>query len=343
MQIEIRLTHPTYAVHVSKEGLRILRGSILAQALADDPECKEIAFDNPILKPAHLEIIAAMTRQEDLTQFRSNSREIRYNPDTGKSCDYQVAVYLNWMLLDVVCDGLLDEIKLYSPNMDIYRPETYGHLLLWSIDRGHESLTQHILQVTEPNPLEIQAAAIAIMHSRASIFKTLLVRGINPGTAYTPPYILQIWRPNNLVVLEGTDNQLLRLAVACYIEVARDEDETLPLVELLLRDERCHQNESLQVMLRIAFGANDSKLAQLLLYLTPVDPNIWISYEYPILYAALNTHDIEFAHVLIMCPRLKLIETMRSYLQESIGQVMDESTYRLTFLPRVREALGIDA
>jgi len=211
-------------------------------------------------------------------------------------------------------------------------------------------LTQHILQVTEPGPLDMQAAAIALMYSRASIFKTLLARGVNPGTAYTPPYILQIWRPNNLVILNETDNQLLRLAVACYTKVTRDEDETLPLVELLLRDERCHQSGSLQDMLRVACEENDSKLAQLILQLTPIDPNIMISYEYmlsnyyhPILYAALNKCEVELAQVLIMCPRLKLSETLRSYIRKSITGEVNDSPYRLNFLVRVREELGIDA
>lgn len=344
MQVEIKLTHinPPYVVRVSKESLRALPGSILAQALGNDPDCKEITFDNPILKPRHLDIIAAMTRREDLTQFRSNQ-------NTGETDDYAAAVYLNWMLLDVVCDGLLEEIKIFAPYVDIYRPETYGHLLLWSLYCGYDSLFEHILRVAEPGPLDVQAAAVALMYSRLTAFKVLLARGVHPGTAYTKPYILQIWRPNNLTIPSGTNNQLLRLAVACYIKVTRDEEETLPLVELLLRDERCHQNESLQNILRVAFDENDSKLAQLLLQLTPVDPNIMVSYEYmlskhyhPILYAALNKGSIELAHVLIMCPRLKLSDRLRSYIQESISGGIDTSTY-LDFLVTVREELGIDA
>lgn len=49
MEVKIRLTQPPYSIRVTKESLKILRGSLLAQAVDDDPECKELVLENPVL------------------------------------------------------------------------------------------------------------------------------------------------------------------------------------------------------------------------------------------------------------------------------------------------------
>lgn len=69
--------------------------------------------------------------------------------------------------------------------VNIYRPETYGSALPWTIMNHYDSLAQHILQVTEPSPTDTH---------KPHIIKVLLCR-VDPITSVIPRHVLNFWDP----------------------------------------------------------------------------------------------------------------------------------------------------
>ena len=163
MSIRINLTTFGYSLDVPKEGLLKLRGSLFAQAIETEPEVKSIDITNPVVKPEHLVAIAKMARQEKLdTEMKVDSKE--------------AAQYLNWPLLDAIRNPLYTDCLELAPTVDIYRPETYGSLLVWSVRLRFQALTQHILQVTDSSPVEGQAFVLAAHLYNISAIRELLSR-----------------------------------------------------------------------------------------------------------------------------------------------------------------------
>src|SRR5207253_8446587 len=91
MSLRINLLPYNYSVEMLREGVKGLRGSILAQALETDPEAKSIDITNPVVKPEHLDAIAKMARKESLIEI-SNADDTSYT---------EAAKYLNWPLLQM--------------------------------------------------------------------------------------------------------------------------------------------------------------------------------------------------------------------------------------------------
>lgn len=125
MSVQIILTQPPYSVLIAREPLRAMKESLLAEALEMDPEAKEIQIDNPIVKPEHLELLVRMTMQEEIKV------ELPDDFDCTGICE--AAKYLNWPLLEVIGCGFLYHVQAFAPNVNIYKPETYGSLLVWSL------------------------------------------------------------------------------------------------------------------------------------------------------------------------------------------------------------------
>jgi hypothetical protein len=333
MEIEIRLTHPPYSVRVTKQGLRTLRGSILAQAVADDPDCKEITLENPVLKPKHLNLIKLMTEQGDLTK-------VSYGPPDPR--DYDAAVYLNWMLLDVVCDGLIPQILIFAPYINIYKPETYGSLLPWAICQDYTSLAEHILNVTDSTPMDIQAAMVCAMYGQTHIFKRLLARGVDPKTAYMPESVLRIWSSGQPLgpdeFYAGEDHQAFRLAVGAYIGAyisGRKTDQMEGLIKLLLPEE----GKVIQPAFELLCAHNCYSMVKIFLETTEVDPNIQVPSMdndsetdfVPVLDWALGNEFFQLAKALVSSPRLQIREVHRkqilhfdlsAYSSARIGQLV---------------------
>lgn len=184
MSILIQLSHCNYTVALPREGLMAMRGSLFAQALEIDPNETEIKLENPGIKPYHMDVISLMARQGNL-EFK---KEMYMEFTTA-------AEYLNWSLLEAVADPNYALMQVYAPYANIYKPETYGPILLWSIRNNFTSLARHILQVTETGPLDGQALTLSVMMDNVDIVRRLLQRGVDPVTNYTPKYILDMWYP----------------------------------------------------------------------------------------------------------------------------------------------------
>jgi len=251
MSVQIRLSHCDYTVTLPKEGLRAMRGSLLAQALEDDPEAKEIVLDNPVIQPYHIYVIGMMARYEKL--------EVK-NELVGPFD--AAAQYLNWPLLEVVASlDAYAQMQVFAPYVNIYKPETYGPLLLWSIKTGFTSLAQHILQVTEPGPLDGQALTLSVMMGNLETVQKLLQRGVDPVMNYTPKYVLDIWYPQKMFVydlfhddywprkvdalLETTIHQTFYLACLKHIQ-----QKEMNVLRYLLRDERIRQMTPLKQIIQ---------------------------------------------------------------------------------------------
>ena len=309
MQVEIRLvnTNQPYSITVTKDGLRTLRGSIFAQALENDPDCKEIKFENPVLKPAHLDIIKVMCEQGDLT-------EDDYGPPSSQ--DYDAAVYLNWMLLDVVCDGLIPEILTFAPNANLYKPETYGSLLPWAICQEYSSLAEHILNVTDSTHMDMQASIVCAMYKQTHIYKRLLARGIDPKTAYMPESVLRIWFgtdfcPEQDRFYEGKEYQAFRLAVGAYINGRNSQAEEL--IKLLLPEE----GKVIQKAFELLCTHNCYSMVKIFLESTNVDPNIQVPSNdpetafVPVLIWALENSFFHLAKALVSSPSFHISNVNR--------------------------------
>lgn len=313
MEVEIRLTHtnPPYSVRITKDGLRTLRGSILAQALADDPECKEITLENPVLGPVHLDMIKVMAEQGDLTKDH-------YGPPDPR--DYYAAIYLNWMLLDVVCDGLMQDILTFAPYVNIYKPETYGSLLPWAVCQDYSSLVEHILNVTDSTPMDMQAAMVCAMYGQTHIFKRLMARGIDPKTTNVPASVLRIWSgpnfyPSAAPFYAGVDHQAFRLAIGAYID-GRKTLQVEALIKLLLPEE----GKIVQQAFEKLCINNCYSIVKIFLETTDFDPNIQVpSMDYnseedfiPVLVYALKRGYYQLAKVLVSSPRFQISQMNRT-------------------------------
>lgn len=357
MQVEIRLTHtnPPYAIKMAREALRAMKGSLFAEALETDPEATEISLDNPVVEPKHLNMLSRMTHREEIKVELPTD----FNPEFHfySSDAYEAAKYLNWPLLDVIMSGLLNEIHAFAPYANIHQPETYGPLLLWSLSRDYTSLTQHILQVTQSCPLDAQAFIIGTISGRLAAVKVLLSREVNPATAYTPLHILKIWYPQvkdsprhmeTLLLMESKQNQALCLAVAEYLNFPETSKELLwPLIQLLLQEERCHS--SLPDILRVACQVGSFDLIEMMLTLTPVDPNITVEHvgyesvnHLPLIVYALEELWFPLAKFLVTCPRLKLSDTLRQailHLECPVFEDVSQEIYE-QLMVKVREEIG---
>ena len=315
MSIQIRLiqTNPPYSITATKEGLRTLRGSILAQAVDDDPECTELVLENPVLKPEHLDLIKVMCEQGDLNK----AEYIHRNEESYR----EAAVYLNWMLLDVVSSGLIPEILAFAPYVNIYKPETYGSLLPWSIRQYHCILSKHILNMTDPSPIDTQAAMVSALYGQVKIFKLLMERGVNPKTAYIPESVIDIWYDQPLSTDDETnprkDYQAFRLAIISYIYRGKYVG-TQSLIELLLPEE----GKLLQEVLELFIIHDCPSMVKMLLESTQVNPNIKVlsneaNFEdslCPVLIFALNKRYLQLARVLVSSPRFQIRDTDREMI-----------------------------
>jgi hypothetical protein len=316
-----------------------MEGSLFAEALETDPEATEISLENPVVEPKHLGLLVRMSRQEEIKVELLED----FDPETTfYSLEaYNAAIYLNWPLLQVIDSGLLNEIQAFAPYANIYKPETYGPLLLWSLARDDSSLTRHILQVTEPGPLDAQAFLVATLHGRLAAVKALLAREVNPATAYTPLHLLKIWcpqltRPNphpeTDPLVESKQNQALCLVISAYLNFPENLGKIVPVIQLLLQDTRCHS--ALQNILEVACQIPSSALVEMLLTLTPVDPNI--IRQPPVIVYALEQPYLPLAKVLAACPRLKLSDALRQYILSLENFPYDREEYEQV-IRRVRD------
>src|SRR5207253_11465354 len=123
--------------------LRKLRGSLLAQALENEPETATIDLPNAIVSSEHLDVIAMMAREEKLN----------LQPDWNDGSYQKAGEYLNWPLLEVVrFSAYLDWLE-FAPYVDIYRPETYGSSLMWALSQHHQSIAKR----SEEHTSELQS------------------------------------------------------------------------------------------------------------------------------------------------------------------------------------------
>lgn len=133
MSIQIRRWPCGYTETLSKESVKAMSGCILAQALEDDPEAKEIVLENAVIQPIHIITLGFLARQE----------EIKLKDDLKGAA--AAAKYLTWPLLEAVSDPRYIQMQVFAPWANIHKPETYGPLLLWAIKTSFISLAQHIL------------------------------------------------------------------------------------------------------------------------------------------------------------------------------------------------------
>lgn len=194
MSVEIRLTHtnPPYCLSFTRDQIQRLKGSILAQAVGSDTE---VTLNNPLVKPAHLNLLAKMSQQEDI-----KARP----PDKGQ---HKAAVYLDWPLLSVVQNPKYTQMQRFAPYCNLYRPETFGSVLPWAIANNFSMLTHHILQMTELNELDNQALAVAVMYGRSKMTQILLTRGCDPSISLDVPTLF-VWSSfsehDNWSIITGT-------------------------------------------------------------------------------------------------------------------------------------------
>lgn len=330
MNIDITLTTFNYTVTLPRAGIRQLRGSLLAQALELEPNIPEIKLSGPDVKPEHLDVIAKMVRQEKLDLIIPESY-------------IQAARYLNWPLLDALSSGYYHMLLEFSPNLNIYRPETYGPALAWSIVNRYESLTQHILQVTDPSPMDAQALILAAATHTPSIVKFLLTR-VDPVTATIPRHVLFLWQPLKAIdmqniyqvvqrdhvnhFLEGEGNYAFRLACAAMVPEVNFPSFARMTLAHLLADERVRNTAPLQKALEMAVKSSARILLNFLLEETDVDPNIEV--KMPVMNMlpgdfetktvtlidfALQFDQIQEARMLAQCPRTKVSESMQNLLE----------------------------
>lgn len=313
MSVLIRLSHCDYTLTLPTEGLRAMRGSLFAQALETDPEAKEIVLDNPIIQPYHIYVIGMMARHEKL--------EIK-NELVGPF--EAAAQYLNWPLLEAV--AALDayaQMQVFAPYVNIYKPETYGPLLLWAIKTDFTSLAQHILQMTELGPLDGQSLTLSVMMGNAEIVRRLLQRGVDPVTNYTPKYILDIWYPQKMFIcdlfsddwwpdyaerfLGTTTHQTFYLA---YLKCRRAEE--MDVLKCLLRDERIRQMTPLKQILTDNF-IHESAHVQIIRS-TDIGKQFTPSEALNLLLRFVNPYNNHYVHIIARDPHLPIPEALRQKL-----------------------------
>src|SRR5437868_14824252 len=117
MTVQIRL-RDMYTINLTRDEIVSLKGSLLSQSLGDDTV---ISLDNPIIQPGHLDLLAKMARQEEI------------KPQPCNKAQHQAAVYLNWPLLSVVQNPKYASMQKFAPYCHLYRPETFGSVLPWSV------------------------------------------------------------------------------------------------------------------------------------------------------------------------------------------------------------------
>jgi hypothetical protein len=240
MSIQIRRWACGYTETVPKDGLKTLKGCLLAQALEDDPEAKEIVLENDVVQPCHLMSLGAMARGETVRIKDDLKGDLKGAAAAAK--------YFNWPLLEAVSDPTYAQMQVFAPYVDIYKPETYGPLLLWSITTGFTSLAQHILRVTEPGPLEGQALTLSVMKRDVNIVRRLLQRGVDPVTNYTPEYILDVWYPHKEFVYSMYDDDYWPPYITPYLEATTHQTFHIAclageasVLKCLLQDNRIRQ------------------------------------------------------------------------------------------------------
>lgn len=322
MDVIINLTSLNYSVTVPRAGLRKLQGSLFAQSLETEPDLTTIDIPNPIVLPEHLAVIATMARQEKL--------EVKVDLDDPSYA--KAAEYLNWPFLQALRGGEYTHLIEFAPYIDIYRPETYGSALPWAIVRHHDNLAQHILQVTEPSPIDAHALVLAAIAHNYRIVKILLSR-VDPVTSAIPFHVLKIWHPpraidmKNLAQVVQKDNivRFLRdegnesFRQACVSMVPHPYLPTYAQATLscLLADERVRTTAPLQEALEMAVKTSSTILLRFLMEKTDVDPNFEVNgllisegrsetRRIPLIQEAFELGKIQEAKYLAECPRTKI-------------------------------------
>jgi len=99
------------------------------------------------------------------------------------------------------------QMQSFAPYCNLYRPETFGPVLLWAVANNFPMLAHHILQMTALNALDNQALAVSVVYGRTKTTKMLLARGCDP-LVIVDVSTLMLWSvfscQDNWSILTGT-------------------------------------------------------------------------------------------------------------------------------------------
>jgi hypothetical protein len=334
MDVIINLTSFNYSVTAPRAGLRKLRGSLFAQALETEPHLTTIEISNPIVNREHLDVMATIARQEKL--------DVKVDWDDESYT--KAAGYLNWPFLQALRGGQYTRLLEFAPYVDIYRPETYGSALPWAIMNHYDSLAQHILQVTEPSPIDAHALVLAALTHKPYIVKVLLSR-VDPVTSVIPRHVLNLWNPRkeidmNLTQIVQRDNierflrdegnQAFRLACISMVPHPNLPTYAQATLSCLLADERVRTTAPLQGALEMAVRTSSTILLRFLLEKTDVNPNFEVvgpilreklfeTRRMPLIQAAFELGKISEAKLLAKCPRITVSKELREKIYYEPG------------------------
>jgi hypothetical protein len=318
MSVEIRLTHSSYSVSVTRGQIQTLKGSLLAQAVGSDTE---VVLDNPLVKLDYLNLLAMMARQEEIKALPPD-KDLR-----------KAAVYLNWPLLSVIQNPKYIQMQAFAPYCNLYHPETYGSVLPWSIAINFPMLTRHILQMTDSTRLDNQSLGVAVMYGRLEPVKMLLARGADPSVNRDRQALL-VWSsfsgPENWSIIpeynyaEYDVNEVKSHPIV-WMSVWRCRDKcehSFELMQLLFTCPSLQQGGYLsEIMMEVISSDSQEtvspRLIKMLQTQTQFDPNeMCLSHgrrETPLV-IAYKWRRPQALHLLAADPRCQIPETLRAKL-----------------------------